>query len=325
MTKAIRLYEHGGPEVLRWEDVDLPDPGPHEIKLRHTAIGLNFIDVYQRTGLYPIPLPHSLGSEAAGVVEAVGTQVRGLKPGDRVAYAGGAAREAYSEARIIAATDLVPIPDGISDIQAAGMMLKGMTAWYLLNKSYAVQPGDTILFYAAAGGVGLIAVQWAKHLGATVIGTVSSDEKAALARRYGCEHIIVSTRDDVPGAVDRITKGAKLPVVYDSIGRDSFFDSLDCLRPHGVMVSFGNASGSVDPFSLLELSKRGSLFVTRPTLFHFIEERASLLEAAGALFDLVLGGAIRIEINQRYALQDAARAHRDLEARKTTGSTVMLP
>ena len=325
MTKAIRLHEHGGPEVLRWEDVELGDPGPAEVKLRHTAIGLNFIDVYQRTGLYPIPLPHSLGSEAAGVVEAVGAEVDDFAPGDRVAYGSAAPREAYSEKRLIAAADLVPVPEGISDTRAAAMMLKGMTVWYLLNRSYAVTPGETILFHAAAGGVGLIAVQWAKHLGATVIGTVSSEEKAALAKRYGCDHVIVGSREVLSESVDKITGGAKLPVVYDSIGRDTFFQSLDCLRPHGVMVSFGNASGPVERFSLLELSRRGSLYVTRPVLFDFISERSALLEAAGALFDLVLPGVINVEVNQRYALKDAARAHRDLEARKTTGSTVLLP
>ena len=326
MTSIVRLYEHGGPDVLRWEDVELPAPGPHEVRLRHTAIGVNFIDVYHRTGLYPLRLPHSLGSEAAGIVEEVGADVEEFVPGDRAAYASAAAREAYSEARNIDAADLVPLPEGIVDAQAAGMMLKGMTAWYLLTRSYAVQPGDTILFHAAAGGVGLIAVQWAKHLGATVIGTVGSEEKAELAMRHGCDHtIVVGSGESVPDAVHRITHGAKLPVVYDSVGRDTFFASLDCLRPHGLLVSFGNASGPVEPFSLLELSKRGSLHVTRPVLFDFINEKGALVEAAGALFDLVLRGAVEIRVNQRFALKDAAQAHRALEARKTTGSIVLLP
>lgn len=324
MVKAIRIHEHGGPDVMKWEDITLPPPGSGEARVRHTAIGLNFIDIYQRAGLYATRLPHALGSEAAGIVEATGPDVTDLAPGDRVAYV-SASRGAYSEARIIKATELMKLPQAIRDDQAAGMMLKGLTAWYLLRKSYEVKNGDTILFHAAAGGVGLIAVQWAKHLGATVIGTVGTQEKAVLARQHGCDHVIVASQEDIVERVGQLTQGRKLPVAYDSVGKNTFFASLDCLRPHGVMVSFGNSSGPVEPFSLMELMKRGSLYVTRPSLFHFISERSALERAAGELFALVSRGVIRIEINQTYPLRDVSRAHADLEARKTTGSTVLLP
>ena len=321
MTHAIRIHQHGGPEVLKWEAVEVAAPGVGEVRLRQTAVGLNYIDVYQRTGFYPTPTPFVLGLEAAGVVEAVGADVTQLKVGDRVAYATGPIG-AYAQARTMPADRLVKVPDGISDHQAAAMMLQGMTAQYLLQGTYKVQRGDTILIHAAAGGVGLILCQWAKHLGATVIGTVSSDAKAILAQSHGCDHPIVYTREDFHARVMEITHGAKVPVVYDSVGRDTFNKSLDCLAPLGVLALFGQASGPVPPFDLGVLAQKGSLFVTRPTLFTYTAKRADLEASANALFAVVQSGAVKIEVNQSYPLSEAATAHRDLEARKTTGSTV---
>jgi len=323
-THAIRIDKFGGPEVMRFVEVELPEPATGEARVRHTAIGLNFIDTYHRTGLYPLPLPAGLGSEAAGIVEAVGSGVTEVKPGDRVVYTGRPA-DSYSERRNFPAAQLVPIPDGVSDEQAAAVLLKGLTAWYLLRRSYPVQRGDTVLLHAAAGGVGSLASQWAKHLGATVIGIVSTDGKAQLARSQGCDHIVMADDPDVAGAVRRITNGAGVAAAYDSVGRDTFFSSLDCLRPHGVMVSYGNASGPVAPFALSELASRHSLYVTRPVLFDFIDTRDRLLAACKELFDVIADGTVKVSVNQRYALKDAVQAHRDLEGRKTTGSTVLLP
>lgn len=323
-TKAIRIREFGGPEVMSFEDVELAEPGPGEARVRHTAIGLNFIDTYHRSGLYPLDLPTGLGSEGAGIVEAVGRGVTDVAVGDRVVYTGRPA-DSYSERRNFPAWQLVPIPDGVSDEEAAAAMLKGLTAWYLLRRSYKVQKGDSVLLYAAAGGVGSIASQWAKHLGATVIGVVSTDEKAELARSQGCEHTVLSDYQDIPGIVRKLTGGEGVAAVYDSVGRDTFFTSLDCLRPHGVMVTFGNATGPVDPFSPAELAKRHSLYVTRPVLFDFIDTRERLIDASKALFDVIGQGIVKIHVNQHYPLAEAATAHRDLEARKTTGSTVLVP
>jgi len=322
MTSAIRIHEAGGPEVLKWETVEVGEPGPGQVRLRQEAAGLNYIDVYHRTGLYPQPLPFIPGVEGAGVVAAVGDGVAGVTAGDRVAYAGPIG--GYAEERLIAADQLVRLPEAISTEQAAAMMLQGLTAHMLLRGAYRVKPGETILIHAAAGGVGLIVCQWAKALGATVIGTVGSDEKAELARAHGCDHPIVYTRDDFVAEVERITGGAKLPVVYDSIGRDTFLKSLDCLRPRGLMVSFGNASGPVDPFPPGILAQKGSLFLTRPTMYHYTATRAELEAAANELFELVEDGTIRIEVNQRFPLRDAAEAHRALEARQTSGSTVLI-
>jgi NADPH2:quinone reductase len=322
MTSAIRIHEAGGPEVLKWETAEVGEPGPGQVRLRQEAAGLNYIDVYHRTGLYPQPLPFIPGVEGAGVVAAVGDGVAGVTAGDRVAYAGPIG--GYAEERLIAADQLVRLPEAISTEQAAAMMLQGLTAHMLLRGAYRVKPGDTILIHAAAGGVGLIVCQWAKALGATVIGTVGSDEKAELARAHGCDHPIVYTRDDFVAEVERITGGAKLPVVYDSIGRDTFLKSLDCLRPRGLMVSFGNASGPVDPFPPGILAQKGSLFLTRPTMYHYTATRAELEAAANELFELVENGTIRIEVNQRFPLRDAAEAHRALEARRTSGSTVLI-
>jgi len=321
MPHAIRINETGGPEVLRWEEVDVGEPGAGQVRLRQEAAGLNYIDVYHRIGLYPQPLPFIPGVEGAGVIEAAGPGVTGLKAGDRVAYAGPIG--GYAEERLIDADRLVRLPDSISGEQAASMMLKGMTAHMLLRSVHRVEPGETILIHAAAGGVGLIVCQWAKALGATVIGTVGSDEKAELARAHGCDHPIVYTRQDFTAEVERITEGKKLPVVYDSVGKDTFLKSLDCLRPRGLMVSFGNASGPVDPFPPGILAQKGSLFLTRPTLFNYIADRAELETAARELFDVVESGKVKIEIKQRYPLKDAAEAHRDLEARKTSGSTIL--
>ena len=323
-VNAIRIHEHGGPEVLRFDSVELAEPAAGEAQVRHTAIGLNFIDTYHRSGLYPVELPAGLGSEAAGQVAATGAGVTDLKPGDRVVYTGRPA-DAYSEARNFPASQLVPIPEGVSDEQAAAVFLKGLTAWYLLRRSYRVQKGDTILLLAAAGGVGSLASQWANHLGATVIGIVSTEEKAALARTQGCHHIVMAGARDSAAKVRQLTGGEGVAAVYDSVGKDTFFSSLDALRPHGVMVSFGNASGPVAPFAPSELAKRHSLYVTRPVLFDFVDTRERLLSASQELFDLVGRGILKININQRYALRDAADAHRDLEARKTTGSTILLP
>ncbi|MEP7154404.1 MAG: quinone oxidoreductase [Betaproteobacteria bacterium] len=324
MTHGIRIHEHGGPDVMKWEEIDVGAPGENEVRLRHTAVGLNFIDTYHRTGLYKIPLPSALGREAAGVVEAVGSGVTELKVGDRVAY-GAAPIGAYTEARLAPADRLVKIPDSVTDQQAASIMLKGMTAQYLLRRTYEVKPGDTILFHAAAGGVGLILCQWAKHLGATVIGTVGSEEKGKLAKAHGCDHIINYTTEDFVARVAEITGGKKCAVVYDGVGKDTFLKSLDCLRPRGVMALFGNASGKVEPFDLAMLAAKGSLYVTRPTLDTHVATRADLVATAQDLFDVVGRGIVKVEINQTYALKDAAQAHRDLEARKTTGSTVLLP
>jgi NADPH:quinone reductase len=324
MPHAIRIYETGCPQVMRWEDVGAGETASHEARVRHEAVGLNFIDIYFRTGRYPLQLPSGLGLEGAGVVEAIGSAVSEVKVGDRVAYAGGPPG-AYAEVRNIPADRLVKLPDAIDFRTAAAMMLQGMTAQYLLRRTYKVQPGDTILIQAAAGGVGLIVCQWAKALGATVIGTVSSDEKAALAKAHGCDHPILYTRENFVERVREITGGAGVPVVYDSVGADTFTKSLDCLRPLGMMVTFGQSAGPVAPVDTQELSKRGSLFLTRPTLFTYIAKRADLLQTAQELFDVVGSGQVKIEVNQTYALQDAAQAHIDLEARKTTGSTVLLP
>ncbi len=323
-TQAILLHEFGGPEVLRYESIELPEPGAGEIRIRHTAIGLNLIDTYQRSGLYPLELPSGLGSEAAGVVEAVGEGVDSLQLGDRVAYTGRPPM-AYSQARNWPADRAVAIPDGISDEEAAAVMLKGLTTWYLLHRSYVVQPGDTILLYAAAGGVGSLATQWATHLGARVIGIVSNQAKAEVARQHGCSDVLMADDGDIPGKVRQLTDGEGVAAVYDSVGKDSFWDSLDSLRPHGTLVSFGNASGAVEPFAPLELAKRGSLFVTRPVLFDFISTPESLREACAVMFKAIADGAMKIHVNQRYPLAEAAQAHRDIEARKTTGSTVLLP
>jgi len=309
---------------MRWEEVEVGDPGKGELRLRHTAAGLNYIDTYHRTGLYKLPMPLTLGMEGAGVVEAVGRGVTGLKPGDRVAYA-TMPLGSYSEARLIPAERVVKIPAGISDEQAASMMLKGMTACYLLRETHRVAKGETVLVHAAAGGVGLILCQWAKHLGATVIGTVGTDAKARLARAHGCDHAIVYTKQSFVERVKAITKGAGVPVAYDSVGKATYPGSLDCLAPRGLWVSFGNASGPAPPVSPIELGQRGSLYMTRPSLPHYTATRKALDRIAGELFRVVTSGAVKIEINQRYALKDAAKAHRDLEARKTTGSTVLLP
>ena len=325
MNHAIRIHEHGGPDVLRWEEVPKPSPGPGEALVRHAAVGLNYIDIYFRTGLYKPPaLPAVIGMEGAGTVEAVGEGVTDLAPGDRVAYA-TAPIGAYAEFRTLKAERLVKLPESISFDTAAAMMLQGMTAEYLLLRTYKVQPGQTILVHAAAGGVGLILCQWAKHLGCTVIGTVSSDAKAELAREHGCDHPIVYTREDFQARVKEITGGRMLPVVYDSVGRDTFQKSIDCLAPLGMMVVYGNASGPVPPFELSLLAAKGSLFITRPTLATYTARREDLQASAAALFDVVQKGVVRIEVNQRFALKDAAEAHRALEGRRTTGSTILLP
>jgi NADPH2:quinone reductase len=325
MTKAIRIYETGGPEVMRWEDVDPGKPEPGEALVRHEAVGLNFIDVYHRTGLYPLPaLPATPGMEGSGIVEAIGEGVTEVAVGDRVAYA-GIPPGAYAEVRRIPAHRLVQLPEKISFQQGAAMMLQGMTARYLLRGCYDVKKGDTILIHAAAGGVGSIVCQWAKHLGATVIGTVGSPAKAELARAHGCDHTILYNDEDFTARTKEITGGNGVDVVYDSVGQATFMQSLDCLRPMGMMVSFGQASGSVPPLDLGELAARGSLFLTRPSLMAYTAAREDLLNHAGDLFEVVQSGAVKIEVNQTYPLAEAARAHRDLEARKTTGSTILIP
>lgn len=324
MPHAIRFERTGGPEVLQWVEVDVPAPAEGEVRIRHQAVGLNFIDTYHRSGLYPVPLPSGIGQEAAGVIEALGNGVAGFVVGDRVAYVGGALG-AYSEVRNVAASSLVKLPDALSCEQGAAMMMQGLTAQYLLRRTYRVQPGDTILIHAAAGGVGLIVCQWAKALGARVIGTVSSEAKAELARAHGCDHTIITARESVSARVREITGGEGVPVVYDSIGKDSFMDSLACLRPLGTMVTFGNASGPVPPFDPGLLARMGSLFLTRPTLFHYIARREDLLAMAEELFAVVASGQVRLSINQRFPLKEAATAHRELEARRTTGSSVLLP
>ncbi len=320
----IRFHETGGPEVLRVEDDETTAPGPGEARMRQHAIGLNYIDVYHRSGLYPVPLPSGIGLEGAGVVEAVGADVRDIQPGDRVAYAGGPLG-AYATVRNIPADRLVKLPDAVSFEQGAAMMLKGLTAQYLLRRTHRVRPGDVILFHAAAGGTGLIICQWAKALGATVIGTVGSEDKAALVKFHGCDHPILYRRENVVERVKAITGGEGVAVVYDSVGRDTFMDSLNCLKPMGMMVSFGNASGPVPPFETGLLAQKGSLFLTRPTLFTYAAKRADLLAMAAELFEVVQTGRVKIQIHQRYALKDAAQAHRDLESRRTTGSSLLLP
>ena len=324
MPAAIRFHRTGGPEVLCLEEVEIGAPAPGEARVRHHAIGLNFIDTYHRSGLYPLPLPSGIGLEGAGVVEAVGEGVRDLAEGDRVAYAGGPVG-AYSEVRCLPAERLLRLPEALSFETGAAMMLQGLTAAYLLRRTYRVQPGDAVLIHAAAGGVGLIACQWAKALGATVIGTVSTEIKAELARQHGCDHVILYTREDVAKRVREITGGEGVAVVYDGVGKDTFMASIDSLRVRGTMVSFGNASGPVPPFEPLLLSQKGSLFFTRPILAHHTAKRDELLDLGGELFEKVLAGQVKIEVNQRYALAEAAQAHRDLEARKTTGSTVLVP
>jgi NADPH2:quinone reductase len=319
----MRIYEYGGPEKLRWEQVQVGAPGEGQVLVRNTAIGLNFVDTYQRSGLYQMPLPFTPGSEGAGVVEAVGPKVKEFKPGDRVAYSGPVG--AYAEVLLRPAERLVKIPAGIDERTAAAMMLKGLTAQYLLRRTYRVKKGDTILMHAAAGGVGLILCQWAKALGATVIGTVGSDEKAALAKKAGCKHVIVTSREKFVERVKEITKGKGVPVVYDGVGKDTFMDSLDCLAPLGLMASFGNASGAVTQFNPGVLAQKGSLFLTRPTLVTYTASREALLGAARELFAVVKSGKVKIAINQTYPLREAAQAQRDLEARKTTGSTVLIP
>lgn len=324
MTKAIRIDQFGGPEVMQWTDVDVGEPASGEVRIRHTAAGLNFIEVYQRQGLYPLTLPCVLGHEGAGVVEAVGSDVTDLRVGDRVAYGNGPPG-AYSDARLIPADKVVKLPDDIEDRTAACIMLKGMTAYYLLHQTHAVTSGDVILVHAAAGGVGSLLVPWARHLGAQVIGTAGSADKAARARDYGCHHVIEYAREDVAQRVREITQGRGVDVVYDSVGKATFEASLDSLRPRGLMVSFGNASGTVPPVDLIELMRRGSLFLTRPSLVHHVSTREDMATAAQAVFEAVSRGIIKVEINQSYPMNEAAQAHRDLEARKTSGCTVLLP
>jgi NADPH2:quinone reductase len=318
------MFKTGGPEVMEYVDVEVGDPGAGEVRIRHAACGLNFIDVYFRTGLYPQPLPAGLGQEGAGTIEAVGAGVTAFQVGDRVAYA-GRGNGAYAEARVMPADILVKLPDSISFDTAAAMMLQGMTVQYLLRQTYPLKGGETILFHAAAGGIGLIACQWAKALGVTMIGTVSTDEKAALAKSHGCAHVINYKTENFVERVKEITGGKGVPVVYDSIGKDTFTGSLDCLMPRGLMVSFGNASGPVAPFGLSELASRGSLFVTRPSLGNYVTTRAALEATAADLFAIVERKQVQIDINQRYALKDVGQAHSDLEARKTTGSTILIP
>ncbi|TXT26530.1 MAG: NADPH2:quinone reductase [Rhodocyclaceae bacterium] len=319
MPYAIRLHQNGGPEVLSWETVEVQAPAAGEATIRHHAVGLNYIDTYHRTGLYPVTLPSGIGMEGAGVVEAVGEGVSELKVGDRVAYAGGPLG-AYADVR-----NIPKLPDAISFETGAAMMLQGLTAAYLLRKTYRVQPGDAVLIQAAAGGVGLIVCQWARALGATVIGTVGSPAKAELAKAHGCHHVINYSTENFAQRVREITNGEGVAVVYDGVGKDTFAGSLDSLRPMGMMVSFGNASGPVPPLDLIVLSQKGSLFVTRPTLMNYTAKREDLVALGSELFDVVVSGQVKIEVNQTYALKDAAQAHRDLEARKTTGSTILLP
>ena len=323
MANAVRFHKQGGPEVLQYEEVPVGDPGPGQARIRHTTIGVNFVDVYQRSGLYPMQLPQVAGNEGAGVVEAVGQGVSELKPGDRVAYTG--LPGSYCEVRIVPADRMVKLPQGISEEQAASMMLKGLTVHYLIHTTYPVKNGETVLWHAAAGGVGLIACQWLRHLGATVIGTAGSDEKCALARAHGAAHGINYTRESFVERVKGITGGKGVPVVYDAVGKTTWDGSLDCLWPRGLMVSFGNASGAVPPVSIGILSTKGSLYLTRPTLATYIASRADLVERASALFEMVTSGKLKIETTGRYPLADAARAHRDLEGRKTTGSIVLHP
>ena len=324
MPRAIRIHAPGGPEAMQWEEVAVGDPGPGEARVRHTAVGDNYIDTYHRSGLYKVPLPSGLGSEGAGVIEAVGSGVDWVKAGDRIAYCGGPLGS-YSEARVMPADRLVKLPDAISDRVAATLMLKGLTTQYLFRQIFPLKAGDTILFHAAAGGVGLIACQWARALGVTMIGTVGSDEKAALAKANGCTHTIVYTKENFVEGVKALTGGKGVPVVYDGIGKDTFPSSLDCLQPRGLFVSYGNASGPVPPFDILLLSQKGSLMVTRPTLFTFAKDRESIAAMSGELFDLVKAGKIVSEPRQTVPLKDAAEAHRALESRRTTGATILVP
>jgi NADPH2:quinone reductase len=323
MPYAIRIEQHGGPEVMKWEEVEVGDPGPGQVRVRNTAVGLNFIDTYQRGGLYPMPMPLILGSEGAGVVEAVGPKVKDFKVGDRVAYSGPIG--AYAEVLLRPAERLVKVPSGVDDRSAAAMMLKGMTAWYLCRRTYRVKEGDTVVVHAAAGGVGQILAQWVKHLGGTVIGTVGSEEKVAVAKKVGCKHVIVTSKEKVSERVKEITKGKGVPVVYDGIGKDTFMDSLDCLAPLGLMASYGNASGAVPPFNIGILAQKGSLFLTRPTLGNYTATREDLDTAARDLFSVIKKGGVKLKINQTYPLREAAQAHIDLQNRKTTGQTVLLP
>lgn len=324
MANAIRFHKTGGPEVMQLEDLQVGAPGEGQALIRQTAIGVNFIDTYHRSGLYPLPLPSALGSEAAGVVEAIGPGVAGVKAGDRVAYTGGPIGS-YAQSRLYPADRLVKIPEGISDQQAACMMLKGMTVHYLIHGSFKVKAGDTVLWHAAAGGVGLIASQWLKALGVTVIGTAGSDEKTALAKQAGCTHVINYSKENFTQRVKEITGGKGVPVVYDSVGKSTWEGSLDCLQPRGTMVSFGNASGAVPPINIGVLAQKGSLFLTRPTLVHYTASRADLEATANSLFDIVKSGKVKIEVTGTYKLADAAQAHRDLEGRKTTGSIILAP
>lgn len=324
MSKAIRFHQTGGPEVLKYEEVAVGEPGAGQVRLRHTAIGVNFLDTYHRSGLYPMPLPSGLGSEGAGVVEAVGPGVTTLKEGDRVAYTGNPVGS-YAQTRLFPADRLVKTPAGVTDAQAASMMLKGMTVQYLIKRTFPVQAGQTVLWHAAAGGVGLIATQWLNALGVQVIGTVGSAEKAVLAKKAGCAHVINYSTENFTQRVKEITGGKGVPVVFDSVGKSTWEGSLDCLQPRGMMVSFGNASGAVAPFSIGILAQKGSLFVTRPTLIHYTATRADLEQTAASLFDVVSTGKVKIEVNGQYPLAEAAQAHRDLESRKTTGSVILLP
>lgn len=324
MTHAIRIHEYGDPDVLRWESVEVGEPGPGEVRVRNTAVGLNFIEIYQRTGLYPLELPSSLGTEAVGVVEAVGEGVEELRIGDRVGSCTGPVG-AYCEARIMPVRHLIKLPDSIDDQQAAAMLLQGLTAQYLIRQTYPVRAGETVLFHAAAGGVGLIACQWLKHLGATVIGTVGTEAKAELARAHGCDHVILYTRENVPERVRALTDGEGVAVVYDAVGKDTWDGSIDSLRRRGMMVTFGNASGPVDPVAPLLLSQKGSLYLTRPTLMSYTATREELLAAAADLFEVVGKGIVEVEVRQRFPLADAAAAHRALQGRETVGSTVLLP
>jgi NADPH2:quinone reductase len=324
MPKAIRFYETGGPEVLRFEDVEVPKPGPGEAQVRHTAVGLNFIDVYDRTGLYAVTLPSGLGREAAGVVMALGRKAKGVRVGDRVAYALGTPGAA-SDVANVSAERLVKIPNGVSDQQAAAVMLKGLTAQYLLRRAHRVAKGEYILVLAAAGGVGLILCQWAKYLGARVIGVVGSESKAQLAQKNGCRHVLIHGRDDIVASVKKITRGEGVAVVYDSVGKELFMLSLDCIRPRGLMVSFGSSSGPVPPIALSELTRRGSLFLTRPSLFSYIAKRAELESGARELFAVVKNKKVKVHIGRTYPLAETATAHADLEARRTTGSTILIP
>ncbi len=323
MTKAIRFHEHGGPDVLRWEDVEVGDPGPGQLRVRHTAIGVNFVDTYQRSGLYPVDTPAVAGNEGVGVVEAAGEGVEGFSPGDRVVYTG--VPGSYAEERLLPADRVVRLPEGVSDEAAAAAFLKGLTVHYLIHDTYEVRAGETVLWHAAAGGVGLLACQWLDHLGVEVIGTMSTEEKAERAREAGCAHTVLYTEESFLEAVREITGGAMLPVVYDSVGADTWEESLDCLRPRGLMVSFGNASGPVTDVDLGILARKGSLYVTRPTLGTFIGSREGLERAAAGLFEVMVSGAVEVEPTERYPLADAARAHRDLEGRRTTGSVILVP